>query len=126
MLLCTFCGYQNQSVGKFCTSCGNRLAGESYIVGRVVVLEEGDERREYLISEAERYIGRDEANDIVIDDEQVSARHIKISFAEDTFWLEDLNTTNGTYINGQRIDKQTRLNNEDLVKIGQVLLQFHF
>lgn len=123
MLLCTFCGYQNKNEGKFCTSCGNRLADESYIIGRIIVLAEDMDRQEYLISEAERYIGRDETNDIVISDDLISARHLKISFAENAFWLEDLKATNGTFVNGERIKQKTRLNNEDIVKIGRTLLQ---
>ncbi len=124
MLLCAFCGYQNKSKSKFCTSCGNRLADESYMVGRILVLSEGGVRREYLISAAERYLGRDTANDVVMDDEEVSARHARISFVDGTFWVEDLQSTNGTFVNGERIRERTKLQNEDLVKIGKTLLQF--
>lgn len=124
MLLCAFCGYQNKSQSKFCSSCGSRLADESYLVGRILVLDESGARREYLISAVERYLGRDLANDVVVDDEEVSARHARISFADEVFWVEDLQTTNGTFVNGERIRERTRLQNEDLVKIGRTILQF--
>jgi pSer/pThr/pTyr-binding forkhead associated (FHA) protein len=124
MILCGFCGYQNKNQSKFCSSCGNRLAEESYLVGRVLVLSESGSRREYLISEADRYLGRDAANDVVLEDEEVSARHARISFADGGFWVEDLQTTNGTFVNGERLRERTRLQNEDLVKIGRTLLQF--
>lgn len=124
MLLCTFCGYQNKSKSKFCSSCGNRLADESYMVCRILVLGEGETRREYLVSSAERYLGRDEGNDIVLDDEEVSARHARVIFTEGLFWVEDLQTTNGTFVNGERILGPMRLQNEDLIKIGRTILQF--
>lgn len=124
MLLCTFCGYQNKHRSKFCSSCGNRLADESYLVCRILVLGEGEARREYLVSSAERYLGRDEGNDIVLDDEEVSARHARVTFAEGAFWVEDLQATNGTFVNGERILEPRRLQNEDLIKIGRTILQF--
>lgn len=124
MILCDFCGFQNRSEGKFCTSCGNRLGAGSFVVGRILLLGEADEHREYLIGGVERYLGRDAANDIVLPDGEASSRHALISFAEDAFWIEDLDTTNGTFVNGQRICERTRLNNEDLIKMGRTLLQF--
>ena len=124
MLLCTFCGYQNKGRSKFCSSCGNRLADESYMVCRILVLGEEEARQEYLVSSAERYLGRDEGNDIVLDDEEVSARHARVTFAEGVFLVEDLQTTNGTFVNGERILEPTRLQNEDLIKIGRTILQF--
>lgn len=124
MILCTFCGYQNKSKGKFCTSCGNRLADESYTVCRIVVLGEEKAHQEYLVASAARYLGREEGNDIVLADEEVSARHARVSFADGAFWVEDLQTTNGTFVNGERIRESRRLQNEDLIKIGRTILQF--
>lgn len=124
MILCDFCGYQNRNESKFCTSCGNRLADASFVVGRIQLLGGNDEHREYLISGGERYLGRDVANDIVIADTEASARHALISFSDDAFWIEDLDTTNGTFVNGERIRQRTQLHNEDLIKMGRTLLQF--
>lgn len=124
MLLCTFCGYQNKSKSKFCSSCGNGLADESCLVCRILVLGEEQVRQEYLVSSAERYLGRDEGNDIVVGDEEVSARHARVCLVEGAFWVEDLQTTNGTFVNGERIREATRLQNEDLIKIGRTMLQF--
>lgn len=51
----------------------------------------------------EIYIGRDVNNDIVISDQEVSRKHARISMQAGGYVLEDLGSTNGTYVNGQRL-----------------------
>ena len=123
MILCTHCGNQNKSASAFCTSCGNQLADAGFIVGRLIILASGG-NREYLIAESARSIGRDGANDLVVDDEEMSARHAAITFREDGFWVEDLESTNGTFLNGERIEVASRLQDEDLLKMGRTLMKF--
>ena len=48
-------------------------------------------------------IGRDIANDFVINDAEVSRRHVRLTLEGDRYQIEDLNSTNGTYIDGQRL-----------------------
>jgi pSer/pThr/pTyr-binding forkhead associated (FHA) protein len=48
-------------------------------------------------------IGRDIANDFVINDAEISRRHARLTLEEDRYKIEDLNSTNGTYIDGQRL-----------------------
>ncbi len=124
MKLCTNCGHQNRSGTNFCTQCGNGLAIEPYIVGRLVVMGADGEKQEYLISVVERFIGRGESNDIVLSDDEVSTAHAKISYQSDSFWVEDLDTTNGTHVNGERIQAPTLLKNDDLIKMGHTILKF--
>lgn len=123
MILCNHCGHQNKNKGTFCTSCGNRLLGDCYIVGRLSLLS-GEEEREYLLADADRYIGRDPGNDIVVPDEAVSAQHARISFRDRGFWVEDLRSTNGTFVNEERIAGPVRLRDEDLLKMGHTFLAF--
>ena len=123
MVLCTHCGKQNSNESQFCSFCGNRISDYSYIVGRLILL--GDqEGQEYLMAEADRSIGRDTVNDIVIVDTEMSARHARISQANEEFWVEDLDSTNGTHVNGRRIEASTRLRDDDLIKMGRTLLKF--
>lgn len=124
MLMCAFCGYQNKREGRFCTSCGNRLAEDSYVVARLVLLADDERQKEYLVADAERIIGRDRGNDIVVEDEEASARHARVTYENDAFWIEDLDTTNGTFVNGEALTGKHCLENEDLVKVGRTLLQF--
>lgn len=65
-------------------------------------------------------IGRSNNNKIIIKDPYISKNHLKIVEDEGMFFLEDLNSANGTYLNGERILDVVRLKNGDRIKIGQV------
>ncbi len=64
-------------------------------------------------------IGRSDDNDLAIDDEAVSSRHARIIFENGKWMLEDLNSTNGTYLNNQRIFTSTVLINGDEIMLGK-------
>ncbi|MCX7610999.1 MAG: FHA domain-containing protein [Ignavibacterium sp.] len=63
-------------------------------------------------------IGRQDGNDIVIKENNISRQHAKITFINGDFYIEDLNSSNGTYINGIRISQPIKLNNYDTFKFG--------
>jgi pSer/pThr/pTyr-binding forkhead associated (FHA) protein len=64
-------------------------------------------------------IGRSEDNDIVIDETSVSRYHLRIFVDEEnTVFVTDLNSTNGTYINGNRISGTQILQKNDILKAG--------
>jgi len=70
-------------------------------------------------------IGRGKSCDIVIDDFYLSARHVKLWAENDEWCIEDLKSTNGTYINEIKIDSEPLiLDNGDKIRIGQ--LEFSF
>jgi len=69
-------------------------------------------------------IGRGEANDIVVNDTFVSHEHACISQYKHGFWLTDLNSTNGTFINNHRVTDEVLLKNGDLLRIGAVTFRF--
>jgi len=62
-------------------------------------------------------IGRKPDNDIVIDNQAVSGHHAKISREENDFFIEDTNSLNGTYVNGQKVFK-SEIYNGDVVLVG--------
>ena len=68
-------------------------------------------------------IGRKEENDIPIDNMAVSGKHAKIIYEGDAYILYDLNSLNGTFVNGAKITK-TRLKNNDQIIIGKHTLIF--
>jgi hypothetical protein len=69
-------------------------------------------------------VGRDAATGIRLDgDEYVSARHARLEPRADGVWVEDLGSTNGTFVNGARVDGARRLQAGDLVRVGSTELQ---
>lgn len=62
-------------------------------------------------------IGRKEGNSIIIDNQAVSGRHAQIAKEGDSIFVEDANSLNGTYVNGQKISK-CELFNGDVILIG--------
>lgn len=69
-------------------------------------------------------VGRRRPSDVVLDDEFVSGQHARFRFAQGTWWLEDLGSTNGTYVNGRRVDGPVALASADQIALGQVTWRF--
>ncbi len=70
-------------------------------------------------------IGRLSSNTIMLADERVSRRHALINVqGQHEFWLVDLGSGNGTYLNGRRVVQPTRLRDGDKIEIGSFRLQF--
>lgn len=68
-------------------------------------------------------VGRRENCDIIITDSSVSRRHARVEYRQGSFVLSDLGSTNGTFVNGVRIDKKV-LEPGDTVKFGSTLCYF--
>jgi pSer/pThr/pTyr-binding forkhead associated (FHA) protein len=63
-------------------------------------------------------IGRDPACECTVDDEAISARHARLSFHHNQWWLEDLGSTNGTMFNQEKLSMPTVVISEDEFKCG--------
>jgi diguanylate cyclase (GGDEF)-like protein len=79
--------------------------------------------RQHPLGNEETSIGRGPENDIVIDLDNVSRRHARVVKSADGFRIEDLESTNGTYVNDREIESEP-LRHGDLVKIGGAILKF--
>ena len=71
-------------------------------------------------------IGRDKACDVVFNSPDVSKRNTKIFLRNGAVYIEDLNSTNGTKLEGMRIYAENRLRSEDEISIGNVKFCFKF
>ena len=70
-------------------------------------------------------IGRDASNAVAINDAEVSRKHSRLSFQGGKFVLEDLGSTNGTFVNGQRLSGPVVLKPGDVVSLGeQIVLMY--
>lgn len=68
-------------------------------------------------------IGRDPACDLFIDDLTVSVQHARFVFRQNQWWLEDLGSTNGTYLNDEKLEGSLVITSGDQVRLGQVFLE---
>ncbi|NLJ78222.1 MAG: FHA domain-containing protein [Tissierellia bacterium] len=75
---------------------------------------------EYYVLKDIMEVGRANDNEIVIRDPYVSKKHLRMAKDEGDFYLEDLDSANGTYVNGDRIMDVVRLKNGDRIRVGQV------
>ena len=82
--------------------------------------ENGTETQHRYV-QAEVTIGRDPNCDFPILDEAVSAHHARISYHHSQWWLEDLNSTNGTFIGKNKVSVPTVLINSDQFKCGNTV-----
>ena len=65
-------------------------------------------------------IGRGGQNDVPLDgDEFASAEHARLESRRDGLWVEDVGSTNGTFVNGARVTTPRRLGKGDIVRVGQ-------
>lgn len=81
--------------------------------------------RELLLSRHEMILGRAEGCDIpLFGDGEAEKRHACIRLQGNNYYIEDLETPGGTYVNGQRVTRQTPLRSGDLIEIGRSALRF--
>jgi diguanylate cyclase (GGDEF)-like protein len=80
--------------------------------------------KKYVLEEVDLTIGRDENNSIVVDLDNVSRRHARISSKQGRMFVEDLGSTNGTYLNDQEVLSPQPLRSGDLVKVGGSIFKF--
>ncbi len=66
-------------------------------------------------------LGRDISNDIVINDRETSRHHLRLTRSDDGLTIEDLGSTNGTFVNGKRISGITPLQNGDMIGLGETV-----
>jgi predicted component of type VI protein secretion system len=92
--------------------------GESF---RLIVRRGPQPNQVYELSKEIMTVGRDITNDIVINDPEVSRHHMRLTRGSGGYTLEDLGSTNGTFVNGQRLTGARPLRQGELVGLGETV-----
>ena len=89
----------------------------------VVILEGGNKGETVSLDDAPLLIGRGNDAAIRLDDDYVSTRHARIASSGDQWYVEDLGSTNGTYVGTSRISQPTTIQLGTQVRIGKTILE---
>jgi pSer/pThr/pTyr-binding forkhead associated (FHA) protein len=101
---------------------GRRSSAGEIVVVRSPVLRHGER---YPLDSAPLTVGRGADNDLELSgDQYASAQHARIEPRGADVWVEDDGSTNGTYVNGTRIDGPHRLRPGDVVRVGETELRY--
>ncbi len=147
-MYCTRCGHPNKDDARYCSNCGAPLHEETTL-GLSPVEIEGEGAEEFPFPEDELQpgqalllvkhgpnagstfllasevttAGRNPDSDVFLDDVTVSRRHAEVRRRDDGWYVHDLGSLNGTYVNRERVDV-TKLASGDEVQIGRFKLVF--
>src|SRR5215813_6357618 len=88
----------------------------------VLVIHEGERKgQRWYVQGDLMVLGRGSECDLVLPERQVSRQHIKIKFIDGTYFLEDLESKNGTWVNGHKLTGETRLKDGDEINIAMAV-----
>jgi pSer/pThr/pTyr-binding forkhead associated (FHA) protein len=76
----------------------------------------------YALDSDQIGIGRDSSNDISVNDAEVSRRHARLTFQGGKYVLEDMGSTNGTFVNGQRLSGPRVLKSGEVISLGEQIV----
>lgn len=130
---CPHCGKKlTRPDAAFCPNCGTPLKGEAAqaadtvhggSLAKIIVSIPGEESREEFLSKAITTLGRRSSNMIQVMSPIVSGEHLKIELTRQGHTVTDLNSTNGTYVNGKRLapGQPHLLTSNDIIRFNDAL-----
>jgi len=120
--LYAFIGWAFWALWKDIQQQAHLIASRKIPTIRLMVEHETLEPYTTHFSQPEILIGRDPVADVHAEDEILSARHARLTYHHLQWWLEDLNSTNGTLLNGERLYTPTIVVSGDQVECGKFSL----
>jgi hypothetical protein len=147
-VFCTRCGHPNRDDARYCAECGAPLQGEATVSLSPVEVEEDtagefpfphdhldpgqalllvkrgpNAGSTFLLAQDHAAVGRATEGEVFLDDVTVSRKHAVFERRADGWYVRDLGSLNGTYVNGEQVD-ETKLASSDEVQIGRFKLTF--
>jgi pSer/pThr/pTyr-binding forkhead associated (FHA) protein len=114
-------------LGIVCHVPDTSVLGASFLwrrwLGKIIIARDGVVEQEIALTKERMTIGRRSHNDIVLSHPAVSGEHAVITTILDDSFLEDLRSTNGTFVNGQRIGKHF-LRHGDAIKLAKYQIDY--
>jgi pSer/pThr/pTyr-binding forkhead associated (FHA) protein len=112
---------QEQKKRRKQAKAGPKPAGKLVVVTSPA-LRTGEE---LTVDSAPLVVGREAENEVpLVRDEFTSGRHARIEPRKDGVWIEDVGSTNGTFVNGVRLTAPRKLSSGDMIRVGQTDLRF--
>ncbi|GAB4484192.1 MAG: hypothetical protein Fur0016_08220 [Anaerolineales bacterium] len=88
----------------------------------LLIQESGELSKTLHFTQGDILIGRDPECEVTLEDAAVSARHARLTYHHNQWWLEDLQSTNGTKLNNETVQTATIVVNGDTIQCGQTAL----
>jgi hypothetical protein len=96
------------------------------ISARLVISGIDVAQKEYALSTQPVVIGRENANDLTLKDPAVSRKHARITYQGGRYYIEDLGSTNGTFLNDQPVRVQSPIDHGDVIRLGESILLTYY
>ncbi len=129
---CFRCGAVNPALARFCLTCGydrasTRASADTYhaMSGRPLrcrlIFQNGQfAGRPLMLHQGVTTIGRGPGNDLLLGDGSVSRIHARLSFAHGVWYIEDMRSSNGVWVNRKRVKGQLGLRHGDILRFGNL------
>jgi len=124
---CPVCETVSPGTEQYCLDCGFLLSetpGEAPAAVAPPAVLVDHNGREFPLRIGENSIGRESA-DVLLNDSAVSRKHASITVGESAIEIEDLGSTNGTYVNGEKLEPNAPrdISTDDEIVLGQTVLR---
>ncbi len=120
---CSACSHDNRPGAFFCSQCGTKLHFTAASEGRLVRMNGPQQDRKIELPSPVCVLGRAPTASVRLEDESVSKEHARLSRDGDRVVIEDLGSSNGTFVNGRRVHDKAEIRPGDLIRLGSVILK---
>jgi hypothetical protein len=101
------------------------VARKTALVGWLVVMDGDQKGEDFRLRDGQNTVGSAPDSDVFLHDQTISAKHASIRYKDGKFFLSDLDSSNGTFVNGlEECVARVELNDSDILRLGGVTLKF--